>query len=150
MSRKKLILLIALIAAPLIIYLLWPSDESRIRKLFREGTKAIQEKNLDDAMAKVSFNYLDDYGITYLILKDGIKRTFGRLDRIEIEYDLTAITVRDNTATADMDLRVIAESGSDAGYIVGDAAKAAKVRFALEKERGKWLVTKTTGLRVDY
>ncbi|MDP2158594.1 MAG: hypothetical protein Q8K68_12905 [Nitrospirota bacterium] len=51
MSRKTIILLVLLIISPVIVYLLWPSDESRIKKLFREGTKAVQQEKLDEVMA---------------------------------------------------------------------------------------------------
>jgi hypothetical protein len=64
MSKKTVMSLAVLILSPLIIYFLWPSDESRIKKLFREGAKAIELEKIDDVMSKVSFNYTDDHGLT--------------------------------------------------------------------------------------
>ena len=44
MSRKTIILLLILFILPLVIYFLWPTDEARIKKLFREGSKAIEKR----------------------------------------------------------------------------------------------------------
>jgi hypothetical protein len=150
MSRKKIILLVTLIVAPVIIYLLWPTDESRIRKLFKEGAKAIEKEKIDDIIAKVSFNYTDEYGMTYLYIRAGILRAFQRLEQIKVEYEITRIEIKDNTASAELDIRVIASAGSDTGYIIGDAAKPLHMKFSLEKERFTWLVAKSEGIRFDF
>jgi hypothetical protein len=65
---------------------------------------------------------------------------------IKIEYENLEIKINDKNATADTDLRIVATVGNNTGYIMGDLAKPAHLRFILEKERGKWLVTKTEGL----
>jgi preprotein translocase subunit SecG len=53
MSRKTIIFLILLFAAPVIIYLLFPSDKSNISKLFGQGAAAVEAKKTEDVMAKV-------------------------------------------------------------------------------------------------
>jgi hypothetical protein len=146
MSKKTVISLAILILSPLIIYFLWPSDENRIKKLFREGAKAIELEKIDDVMSKVSFNYTDDHGLTYLFIKKGVENVLKQMDGIKIEYEIKTITIKDKTAAADLDIRVTASYGQDAGYAVGDAATPAHVKFFLEKERAKWLVIKTEGL----
>jgi hypothetical protein len=150
MSRKTVSLLILLIITPVLIFLLWPSDENRIKKLFREGAKAIEREKIDAVMAKVSFNYTDDQGLTYLYLKEGMTRVFQRMEHITIEYDLTGITVEEKKATVELDVRVTARSGQDAGYIVGDAARPLHMRFLLDKERTTWLVIKTEGMPLNF
>jgi hypothetical protein len=150
MSRKTIIFLIILILAPVIIYFLWPSDENRIRKLFREGAEAIEQEKIDEIMARVSFNYTDEYGLTYLYVKEVMTRVFQRMDGIKIEYEITGIDIKDTHATAELDIRVIASQGSDTGYAVGDAARPAHMTFTLDKERTTWLVTKAQGLKFDF
>jgi hypothetical protein len=145
MSKKTFIALVILILSPLIIYFLWPSDENRIKKLFREGAKAIEEEKIDDAMSKVSFNYTDDHGLNYLFIKKEMENFLKQMDGIKIEYEIKNITVKDRAATADLELRVIASHGKDTGYVVGDAAKPAHMKFYLEKQRTKWLVIKADG-----
>ncbi len=150
MSRKSAILLALLIMVPVIVYFLWPTDESRIRKLFRQGAKAIEQEKIDGVMAAVSFNYTDDYGLTYLYIKEGMMRIFQRMDGITVEYEITLLEIKDDTASAELDIRVIARAGNDVGYAVGDAARPVHMTFILEKQRTTWLVTRTEGLPLNF
>lgn len=150
MSKKSIILLSLVIVLPVILYFLWPSDESRIKKLFKEGSKAIEKKDIDASMSKISYNYTDEYGLTYLLIKESMKSVFQRMNDIKIEYENLNIKVDDEKATVDMDVRIIATIGNDTGYILGDLPKPAHLRFTLEKERTKWLVTKTEGLPLNW
>ena len=150
MSKKTIAFLLIVIVTPLIIYLIWPSDESRIKKLFKEGSRAIEREDLETVMSKVSFNYRDDYGLTYLYLKKILESVFSQTEDIRVEYDNVKITVRDDTATTDMDVLILATRGEDTGYILGDLSEPAHLTFTLEKERTKWLVTKTEGLPFNF
>jgi hypothetical protein len=149
-TKKTIAFLLIIIVTPLIIYLIWPSDESRIRKLFQEGSRAVEKEDLETVMSKVSFNYRDEYGLTYLYLKELMKSVFKQTKDINIEYDNVKITVRDDTATADMDVLILATMGNNTGYILGDLSEPAHLTFNLEKERTKWLVTKTEGLPFNF
>ena len=42
MSKKTLGLIFLIIILPVVVYLLVPSDASRIKKLFKEGAKAVE------------------------------------------------------------------------------------------------------------
>jgi hypothetical protein len=150
LSKKTIVILFIFFALPIILYLLWPSDESRIKKLFKEGSQAIEKKELDAVMSKVSFNYRDGYGFTYLYIKELMKSVFQRMNDIKIEYENLDIKVNDKNATADMDIRILATIGNDTGYILGDLAKPVHLKFTLEKERIKWLVVKTEGLPFNF
>ena len=146
MNRKSLILISIPFVLAVLIYLLWPSDESRIKKLFKEGSQTIEKEDLDGVMSKVSFNYHDEYGMNYLYIKESMKSVFQQMNDIKIEYESLKIKVDKKNATADMDVRILATIGNDTGYILGDLAKPVHLTFTLEKERAKWLVTKTEGL----
>ena len=150
MSRKSLIILALIILGPVIVYFLWPSDESRIRKLFRGGAKAIEQEKIDEVMAAVSFNYTDEYGLTYLYIKQGMTRVFQRMDGIKVEYEITRLEIKDDGAAAELDIRVIASEGNDTGYAVGDAARPVHMKFTLEKQRTTWLVSRTEGLPLNF
>ncbi len=145
MSKKSIALLMLLIISPVIIYFIWPTDEGRIKKLFREGARAVEARKVDDVISKVSYNYTDRHGLSYLALKQGLEREFKLMSNIRIEYDITQLEVRDKTATAGIDLRVIATRGNDTGYFIGDAAKPLSMKFFLEKERMKWLIVSSEG-----
>ena len=145
--NKKIIGLLLFIIFGVVIYILFfPSDESRIKKLFREGSTAIEKEDIDAVMSKVSYNYRDDYGFTYLYIRESMKSVFLRLENIKVEYENLKIAVHDKTAEADMDVRIIATIGNETGYVLGDMPNPVHLRFTLEKERIKWLITKTEGL----
>jgi hypothetical protein len=146
MSRKTIILLLILFILPLVVYSLWPSDEARIKRLFREGAQAIENKDLDAVMSKVSFNYTDEYGFNYLYLKEAMKRVFQQMGDIDIKYENPAITITGKAAKAEMDVRVIATIGNERGYILGDLPNPVHLIFSLEKQRTKWMVLKVEGM----
>jgi len=147
MSRKSIIFLCFIVIAPIIIYLLWPTDESRIKKLVKEGAQAVEKEEIDNVMSKVSFSYQDEHGLTYMFIKKILTEQFKAMSDIKIEYENLKIEVKENAATASFDLRVIATSGNQTGYVIGDIKTPARVKLMLEKERVSWLVTKTEGLR---
>ncbi len=146
MGKRSIFLSLLLLCSALAVYLLWPSDESRIRSLFTEGAKAFESKDLEGVMSKVSYNYRDDYGMTYLSVKEFIKREIGMLSDIEVEYDGPEIRISKDRAEADLSVRVVATCGNETGYIIGTIKDPLRLRFTLEKERGKWLVV---NLNVD-
>ena len=146
MGRKTIGILLLIAGTVAIIFWLFPSDETRIKNLFREGALAIEKKDIGAVMSKVSYNYRDDYGFTYLYIRESMKSVFQRLKDIKVEYENLKIVVRDKTADADMDVRIIATIGNETGYIFGDMPNPVHLRFTLEKERTKWLITKTEGL----
>jgi len=161
MNKKLFIGLLFLLLLVSVLYLLWPSDEARIRKLFKEGAGAVESRDIDGVMSKVSFAYRDDYGVTYLYLKEILKREFDRLSDMQVEYGALKIKIikkggpgeerpspgPPDMAVAEMDIRVVATAGTETGYILGDVKTPVHIRFTLEKERMKWLIVKSEGIR---
>lgn len=144
MNRDYLLLIAALVGA-VALYLFWPTDEARIKKLITEGARAVESEDIDAVTAKVSYNYRDDYGLTYLSLRETLKREFTSLSDIRVEHEKLSIEVKEGKAIAEVDVRVIATVGPTTGFIVGDGRSPVRLRFFLEKERAKWLVVKTEG-----
>jgi hypothetical protein len=161
MKRKLLIGLLSVLVLLFVLYLLWPSDEARIRKLIKEGAGAVESRDLDGVMSKVSFAYRDDHGVTYLHLKEILKREFDRHSDIQVEYGELKIQIikkggtpgehpspdAPDMAIAELDIRVVATAGTETGYILGDVKTPIHMRFTLEKERMKWLIVKAEGVR---
>ena len=146
MSRKSIALLTLIFVAPVIVYFLWPSDEARIRTLFREGARAIENRNVEDVMSKVSFSYTDEHGLSYLYLRKLMEKAFKEVEDIHVNYDITKLDIMDGKATAGVDVRVAATRGAERGYMLGDAERPLHITFTLDKERTKWLITRTEGL----
>ena len=150
MSKKTIIFLFILILAPVIIYLLWPSDEARIKKMLKEGMSAVEQEDLENVMSKISFNYRDEYGLTYIYIKEYMKNIFRQMDEINVEYENLQIKVYENTASVAMDVRVVAQIGTDTGYVFGDYPNPEQLTLTLQKERTKWYVIKTEGLPFEW
>ena len=150
MSKKTIALLFIVVLAPVILYLLWPSDEARIKKLLKEGTEAVEQEDLENVMSKVSFNYRDDYGLTYLYIKEYMKKYFQQMSEINVEYENLRIEVHEKTASAEMDVRVVAQIGTDNGYVFSDYPNPEHLTFTLQKERTTWYVIKTEGLPFEW
>jgi hypothetical protein len=147
MRKKKSLLIFHIVFAfAFLAYLLWPTDESRIKKLFKEGSEAVEREDLDSVMSNVSFNYRDDYGLTFLSMKESLQSVFKRMSGIKITRENLVIKINDKTAAGDLDVRIVATVGNNTGYVMGDLRKPVHLRFTLEKEKMKWLVTKTEGL----
>lgn len=163
MKRKFVIGLLFVLVLTLVLYFLWPSDEARIRKLFKEGAVAVESRDLDGVMSKVSFAYRDEYGATYLYLKETLKREFERLSDIQVEYEALRVQIREksdlqgersspdtpDSAMAELDIRVVATEGTETGYLLGDVKAPVHMRFILQKERMKWLIVKAEGIRFE-
>jgi hypothetical protein len=73
LGRGRIVLLLVAAFTACAVYLFFPTDESRIKKLFREGAKAFESRDLNRLMSAVSFNYRDEYGMTYLSIREFMK-----------------------------------------------------------------------------
>ncbi len=148
MSKKSIALLFVLIVSPAIIYLLWPTEEARIKKLVRQAAHAIEEEDIEEVMSKVSYNYQDEYGLSYVLIKKGLQQHFQRYASLDVDYENLKIEVAEGAeeATASMDLRVLASAGQEMGYILGGDGPA---RLELGLKKGgplrKWQVVEASG-----
>ena len=123
----------------------------------------MESRDLDGVMSKVSFAYRDEYGVTYLYLKEILKKEFNLLSDIQVEYEALRIQISKkndlqgerpspdapDTAMAELDIRVVATAGTETGYILGDVKTPVHMRFILQKERMKWLIVKAEGIRFE-
>ncbi len=148
MAKKIFIILSAMAFMIIILLLFSQSDKKRINKLFKEEVKSLETKDVDGVMSGISYNYRDDYGFTYLYIKERLKKEFQRMKDVEIEYENLEIKIDDSRKNAqiEVDVRVIATIDDERGYIIGDIKSPLHLRFHLEKERTKWLIIKTEGL----
>ncbi len=123
--------------------------------MFKEGVAAAESRDLDGVMSKFSYNYRDDYGMTYIYLKETLRREFERISEPHIEFDNLQVKVlKDESpkeeggtkrAIAEADVRVVATMGTETGYILGDPKEPVHLRFILEKGRMNWRVVKVKG-----
>lgn len=151
MSKKSVALLFLLMLSPVLIYVFWPTEEAKIRKLIREAAGAVEAEDVEGVMSKISYNYQDERGLSYLVIKKSLEQRFQFYSDIEVEYDNVKIEVNEDKteATAALDLRVIATFGqSDRGYVFGDIQNPARPKLLLKKggALNRWLVMETSGI----
>ena len=128
------------------IYILYPTDEKRIISVINKSEDAVADKNIDKLMEYVSYNYRDDYGASYIQIKKILQTVLSRLNDIKIERTITKISLRENFAETELDVRVIASEGENRGYIIGDPGQAAAIKIFFEKSSYKWLIIKVEGV----
>ncbi len=148
MSKKSIALLFVLIVSPMIIYVLWPTEEARIKKLVRQAAHAIETEDIEEVMSKVSFNYQDEYGLSYLLVKKGLEQHFQRYSSLDVDYENLKIEIAEGSeeSTASMDLRVVASAGQQMGYVLGgDGPARFELRLKKEGPLKKWQVVEASG-----
>jgi hypothetical protein len=142
MTRARLFLLLCAVVAAIAVFILWPTDESRIRNLIKDTAGAAERNDMDAVMEAVDFNYRDNYGLSYLYLRQALERQFAGLEDIEVEYEKLAIEVGEGgKASASLDVRVIATAGGMRGYYIGDLDNPLGLSITLEKNAARaWRV----------
>ena len=149
MKRPWFLLLVFLTIVIICILVFFPSDKKRIWKVIVASEKAIIDEELDGLMENISYNYRDEYGGTYLLIKRRMQSVFKRLDNIDTEVQLVKISVDKKQAEAEINVRVTASHGEGRSYIVGDPVNWQIMKIYLEKSPYAWEVIKVKGL-VDY
>jgi len=151
-KQWRFIFLLILFLSLILLFVLYPTDEKRIRKIINNAEKAIASENIDKLMEVISFNYKDDYGNGYLQIKKTMEMVFKRLNGIEIEKNIIKISVKEDSAEAELSVRVNASrhgeatEGEEKGYVIGDAGKAETIKVFFENSPHKWLITKVEGV----
>lgn len=155
MKRRYIFFFALLLLCTIIIYVFYPTDENRIRKIINNSEKAIISEDVDKLMGFISYNYMDDYGNGYLKLKKTFQTTFKHLNDIDIEKNIIKISVKDKLAEAELLIRVLASrpggspvatENEERGYIIGNAVNAKTIKVFFEKSPYKWLITKVEGV----
>jgi hypothetical protein len=149
MRGKGLIIALAL-AALVYLVLVRPlliSDEARIRKGVKEGVEAIEAEDLQRCLRHVSIHYKDEYGLTYLGVKQLLSKKFQEFDAFEIYLGNLQITLLDKeTASAGFDLKVKVSYRGQKGYLLGSGEFSNRITMSFAKEGRRWRVTRVEGV----
>ncbi len=131
-----------MIALGIIIVVFYPTEKSRIKKVINKSARAIRKEDVKGLMENISYNYTDDYGNNYLLLKKRMQMIFKRFDDIEIEKEFNEILVDGKNAEVMIIARVIATDDTERGYIIGDAIDPETIKVYLEKIPYIWRIRK--------
>ncbi len=143
---RSALLFIPFSAVLLALFLLWPNDERAITRIFGEGARAVRSEDIEELMSLISLTYKDDAGLTYLSVRPALKRLFASFSDIAAEYQIRRISINDSAASADLHITVTAAVDGENTYVLGDRETPAHLVFTLQREQGRWLVTRCAGL----
>jgi hypothetical protein len=101
------------------------------------------DKDISGLMENISFNYSDDYGGSYLLLKKRLEKLLNRFSDFEITADVMGMEIDENRAEADLKVSVIASKGEERGYLIGDAGGVQDMKVSFEKSPAlQWKIIK--------
>lgn len=138
---------ILLVLSFFLIRYVFVSDEKRILKTIEDGEKAIEAKDIEGCMKRLSYNYSDEYGLNYLQVKNFLEHFFKEFQDIEIQKDVLKIEVKKEEAWASMNIRVIVTLQRQKGYLIGSSESPENIKMDFEKVRTKWLLKRVEGLK---
>ncbi|MEJ2182777.1 MAG: hypothetical protein P8Y66_04565 [Nitrospirota bacterium] len=130
---KAAILLMGATLAVVAFWLFWPSDEARIRKLLTETVHAVEEEDLPGVLSPVAFQYTDNHGLSYLLLKRTLQREFRHFEDIDVQMKILSVEVDGEEAVARLDLLVLATRDGERGYFFGGLKEPAHAVLYLKK-----------------
>ena len=152
MRGKGFIIALALAGLIYLVFVrpLLISDEARIKKGVKEGVEAIEAEDLEKCLRHVSIHYRDEYGLTYLGVKQLLSRIFQEFEAFEIDLGNLQITLLDKgTASAAFDLKVKVSYRGQNGYLLGSGDFSNRVTMSFIKEGRKWRVTRVEGVEAQ-
>ena len=117
-----------------------PSDEDRIRALFEQAARAVEEKRVSDAVSAVSERFsgegLDRHGVKQLIAAQVFRGEW-----VSVSVAGSRVRVEGDAASAAVDV-VMARSGKGTRLsdLLPQDARANRFDCRLEREGGDWRV----------
>ena len=140
-SIRKIILPISIIIIAIIGFILFlPNDDEKIRATVKKGKEAVEKENLSKIMSVFSMEYRDRYGLPYGSIRGAFNDLFSRVDDIQVQYDISEISIEGDTSRVLMDVWVKGEVTGIRQDIVGDEQEAGRLELILKKSYIKWLI----------
>ena len=134
--------IILFITAVITVIFLFPSDKKRIRKAIGAVEQAVVNEDVQALMDRVSFNYADEYGGSYLTLKKRAEHLFNTYDDFDVTAIIAGIAIIEEKATVDLEVSLVASSGSERGYLFGNAGGHREIKVFFEKSKLNWMITR--------
>lgn len=148
-KRKRFVFIAVLtaVAAFVLFRYVLVSDVERIKRTIYTGKEAIEQEDLEEAMAQVSRYYTDDYGLNYLAIRAIMTRILKEFDDIDIHVEKIEVEiVEKRVGRAELLTWVTARGSEGTRYIVGGSQEPCRVVFTLEKDKRRWRVIKVEGV----
>ena len=149
---KKLVVLVVVIIALLFFYLCRSTDDTtEISEVLDQMVESGENGMQGDLMEHVSIEYRDDYGATYLIIKNVVDNFFQKFTKFDTKYENLAVSIDksesgDNTAVANLDIHIIGYRSGAPVDILGTEGSYQNITVELKKNKLLgWKITKAEG-----
>lgn len=140
MLKKQIIIVILhLLAAALLCGCQKHTENERVAKVLTAIQKAVEQKDVNEALFHVSKTYSDPQGNDYEGIKGLLRFYFFRHRKISIILTDPEINIDVSTASARFQAILSGKAGS-AGNILPDSLGAYRFDVALTTESGEWRV----------
>ncbi|MFQ5788705.1 MAG: hypothetical protein ACE5H1_12080 [Thermodesulfobacteriota bacterium] len=152
---KKIILAVIVVAVLLIIFFLPDGDDtSEMESVFNQVIIAGEGKNLDGVMDHISLHYRDEYGVTYPVVKNIVKRYFEIYDSFDAGYSDLDVSFNESekevNALANLDVYVTGIRSDNSIAIWGNEESPDNVTVTLEKSiLGDWKIKSVDGINIE-
>ncbi|NIT13158.1 MAG: hypothetical protein GTN99_02615 [Candidatus Dadabacteria bacterium] len=150
----KILALVALIIIGAAAFFLWPAsdDPAEIEKVLKKMIAAGQAGTFEGVTEHVSFDYRDDYGVTYFAVKNIVQNVFEKFDNFETKYDSLAVTMSEaedgsKTAIANLNINIKGKKSNINHDILGKDSRFENITLTFKKSKlGEWKLIKSEGL----
>jgi len=150
MKRLSYLIIFLLIVVVIGVTLI-PTDRNRIKGVVGGCKTAIVNRDISGFMENISFNYGDDYGNSYLLLKKRLAKLLDHFSDFEITADVMGMEIDEETAEVDLKLSVIATEGDSRKYLIGDAGWPQDMKVYFEKSPSlQWKIMRAERFKQNH
>ena len=146
MTRRRLVLLLALAAIAAILASRYFSPEHAVRRRLKAAVQAFEQEKFLDLARLVSRRYSDPNGLDYESLLGAAHTAFETYADLKLDLDLGSISIAGDSATVPVSFRVSGKLEGRAGTIAGSRSDPARAVLKLAKEHGDWMLTSIESL----
>jgi len=149
---NKLAVLVIVVIALLVFFLCRSTDDtSEISGVIDQMVEAGEKGMQGDLMEHVSIEYKDDYGASYLVVKNVVENFFQKFSKFDTDYKNLAVSIDnsengDKTAVANLDIHIIGYRSGTPVDILGSEDSYQNITVELKKSKLLgWKITKAEG-----
>jgi len=143
---KKLLLIIAVIAIIILVWMLYPTEKRKVKNDITELRKAVENEDIEGITEYIDPQYQDASGMTYDEIMELIKQFLEEVDSIKVQMSGMKLNI-DSTSNGDvifascsLGLRVLARFEGERVLAFGGIVHPASVHAFFKKSDGMYRV----------
>jgi len=150
----KIITIFVVLIIGIAAFFLWPSsdDPSEIEKVLNKMITAGEGRSSEGVTEHASFDYRDDYGASYFVVKKIVQTVFEKFDNFETTYNKLSVTMNETEdgnkiAIANLNMNIKGYKSNIPINILRKDDSFENITLTFKKSKlGEWKVIKSDGL----